>query len=79
MEANTLMLKALENPLLSFLSKIVLPAILFTFLYFRMQKATDQQLSQSNFFISGAIILYTVVNISHLVWFAILPIFVFIL
>ena len=75
MEANTLMSAAVKSYTASFLLKIVLPAVLFIIMFFRMKKATDKQLKQSNFFINSAIILYVFINISHLIWFAILPIF----
>ncbi|MDR3597431.1 DUF5658 family protein [Clostridium sp.] len=48
MEANSLVSKLLQSPLLSLISKIVLPAVLFMFIYDRMRKATDRQLKQSN-------------------------------
>jgi heme/copper-type cytochrome/quinol oxidase subunit 4 len=76
MEANTLMSGAVKSYTASFLLKIVLPAILFIIMFFRMKKATDRQLRHSNFFITGALILYTFINISHLICFAILPIFI---
>lgn len=79
MEANTLMSKAIQSRIISFVLKIMLPAILFTLIYFRIQKATNLQLKQSNLLINGAIIFYTLINASHLVWFAILPIFALLL
>lgn len=75
MEANTLMTKVVQSPLQSFMLKIFFPAILFIFIYYRMQKATKSQLKQSNILINGAIIFYALINIFHIVWFAILLIF----
>lgn len=77
MEANILMVKAVESILVSFILKVVLPAVIFMLIYFRMQGATDQQLKKSNIFINGAIIMYTLINVSHLVWFLMLPIFMY--
>lgn len=77
MEANNLMSNAVQSPIISFILKIVLPGILFIFIYFRMKKATTNQLKQSNLFINGAIILYTFINISHLICFLILLIYTF--
>lgn len=76
MEANSLMAKALHHPSIGLISKIVLPAVLFIFIFYRMKKATEKQLKQSNFLIIGAIILYTLINMSHLLWFGILPLFI---
>jgi hypothetical protein len=70
MEANTLMIKAVQSPTESIALKVVLPAVLLICIYFRMQKASDQQLKKANFFISGTTAIYALINISHLVWFA---------
>ena len=75
MEANTLMARVLESPAASFALKLVLPAVLFMFVHYRMRKATSQQLKQSNFLINGATLLYVLINISHLVWIVMLPVF----
>ncbi|OOM76614.1 hypothetical protein CLOBL_34180 [Clostridium sp. BL-8] len=77
MEANALMSNTVKSYIASFFLKILLPAILFIILFFRMKKATDKQLMLSNIFITGAVILYILINISHIVWIAILPIFIF--
>jgi hypothetical protein len=77
MEANTLMVGVTQSPTISFILKVVLPAILLVYIFFRMQKATVEQLKKSNFLIMGVIALYTLINISHLVWLAILPMFLF--
>lgn len=76
LEANTLIANVVQSLLTSFLLKIALPALLLIFIYFRMQKATNQQLKQSNFFININIVLYTFVNIFHIVCFSILPLFI---
>jgi len=73
-EANIFMVKTVESIPASFALKIILPAVLLTFIYFRMQDATEQQLKQSNVFINGAIGLYSLINISHIIGFALLPI-----
>lgn len=75
MEANFLMAKVVDNHLTSFIIKVLLPAALFFYLYIRMQKASIRQLKLSNIFITFILILYTAININHLICFAILPIF----
>lgn len=72
MEVNFLMKTAVQNPLASFALKAILPGILIIYLFIRMQKATDKQLKQSNFIINCAIIIYLLINISHLLWVALL-------
>jgi len=73
-EANIFMVKVVESIHASFILKIALPAALLMFIYVRMQTATDQQLKKSNLFINGVITIYTLVNISHIIWFGLLPI-----
>jgi len=75
MESNPFMVKAVESIPLSFLLKVVLPAIMLIFIYFRMRNATEQQLKKSNVLINGVVIMYALINISHIVWFALIPVF----
>lgn len=69
MEANVLMAKAVDSLLSSFLLKVVLPAALLFYLYFRMKNASEKQLKQSNILLSVATGVYAVINIFHLVYF----------
>jgi len=73
MEANALMVKAVQSLVSSFILKVVLPAALLGYLYIRMTKATETQLKKSNLIITIVISIYFLINVSHLVWFAILP------
>ncbi len=75
-EVNLLMVKALQNPLASILLKIVLPAALLYFIYKRMRGADEIQLKAANIAVNIALTIYILVNISHLVWTALLPVFI---
>jgi hypothetical protein len=78
MEANVLMAKAVDSLLSSFMLKVVLPAALLSYLYFRMKNASEKQLKQSNILLSIAIIVYAVINVFHLIYlllFGLLKIF----
>ncbi|MBF7812122.1 DUF5658 family protein [Clostridium beijerinckii] len=77
-EANIFMLEVVKSPTISFLLKILAPAVLFVFIYFRMKDATDKQLKYCNYFINVSIIFYGLINTFHIIWFALLPIFIFI-
>lgn len=68
MEANILMVKAVESIPLSFILKILLPAALLFYLYIRMKKASEKQLKKSNIIINIAIAFYILINISHIVY-----------
>jgi hypothetical protein len=76
MEANALMAKAMQSPSISLAIKIILPALLFITVYFRMQKANDQQLKKSNSLINMATALYVIINVSHILWFTLIPVFI---
>ncbi len=74
-EMNVLMVQAVQNPLLGFIIKIIFPAILLRFLYKRLSLADNEQLEATNIGILISLAMYTLVNISHLVWTALLPVF----
>ena len=63
------MVKAVNSLLASFMLKVVLPAALLSYLYFRMKSASEKQLKQSNVLLSVATGVYAVINIFHLVYF----------
>jgi hypothetical protein len=75
MEANILMIKAVESIPLSFILKILLPATLLFYLYIRMKKASEKQLKKSNTIINIAIAFYSLINISHFVYFLMFGLF----
>lgn len=74
-EANFLMAKAVENPVASLCLKIILPAIILTYLYTGIKNSRDPELRASNIAINISLTLYSLVNLSHLVWVALLPVF----
>jgi Domain of unknown function (DUF5658) len=77
-EANFLIANVVKDYTASFLIKVLLPATLLLYIYFRMQKANDYQLRVSNILISLAVGLYATINAFHILWFALLPIFMLI-
>lgn len=70
MEANLLMAKAVQNLFVSFMLKVLLPAVLLFYIYIRIKTASEKQLKQSNILLNMATIVYAIINISHLVWFS---------
>ncbi|HHW38755.1 MAG TPA: hypothetical protein GXX18_16240 [Bacillales bacterium] len=75
-EANTLMNSAVQNYTASFCLKVLLPAILLLYIFYRLKSANVRQLKNSNIMINGITAVYAFINLSHLVWFSILPIFI---
>lgn len=69
MEANHVMVSAVQSSSASFILKIVLPAVLLLFIHFRMKKASETQLKHSSIILNIITGFYIMINISHLVWF----------
>ena len=67
-EANGIMRNIIDNEFLSMAIKIFVPLVLFIYIYIRMKKATEKQLIISNRIINACLILYILINISHVVW-----------
>ena len=63
------MVKVVDSLFASFMLKVVLPAALLSYLYFRMRKASEKQLKQSNILLSAATVSYIVINVLHLIYF----------
>ncbi|WP_228731176.1 DUF5658 family protein [Clostridium zeae] len=75
-EGNTLMAVILNTPLLAVLCKILIPATLIVIIYNRMKKATLNQLIYSNKIIIACIILYSFINLLHLIWLVLLKFYI---
>lgn len=67
-EVNPIMQQFIGNILLSLGIKIIVPALLLILIYYRMQRATFEQLKKSNRLIVIGLTLYTLVNLSHIFW-----------
>lgn len=66
LEANAIIAPLVNSrQLASIIIKIAVPLVLLLGIYLRMQKATEKQLYQSNIIITGCIIFYGLINISH--------------
>jgi hypothetical protein len=74
-EVNFLMVKAVQSPVASVVLKIIVPAILLYYLYSRIKNADEDNLKASNIAINISLTIYVLVNLSHLVWIALLPVF----
>ncbi|NLO08398.1 MAG: hypothetical protein GX129_00800 [Clostridiales bacterium] len=74
-EVNIFMVNAVENPLISIILKVVFPAGLLYYLYKKICLSGLSQLKAANIGLLVSLALYSLVNISHLVWVALLPMF----
>jgi hypothetical protein len=74
-ELNIFMVNAVQNPIISIVLKIVFPAALLYFLYRRISLSDSEQLRATNVGLLMSLTLYALVNISHIVWAMLLPVF----
>ncbi len=74
-EINVFMINAVENPLIGVFLKIIFPAGLLYFLYKRICLSDKKQLRATNIGLLISLTLYSLVNLSHLLWIALLPLF----
>lgn len=74
-EVNILMVDAVQSPLASFLLKVILPGILLYYLYRRICISDLSQLRATNIGVNISLFIYALVNLSHIIWFALLPVF----
>ncbi|MGF7144686.1 hypothetical protein HNQ56_003118 [Anaerotaenia torta] len=76
-EANIFMAKIVVNPVAGVLLKMLLPALMLGYLYRQLQEDDEEQLRVSNIAVNFSLTVYTLVNLSHLVWTALLPYFMY--
>lgn len=67
-EANSFMVGIVTDPILSIIIKVVMIGVLLLIVYKRMASATDRQLKIGNYIFNVAIILYGLINLSHIIW-----------
>lgn len=73
-EMNIFMINAVENPIISIILKIIFPALLLYFLYKRICISDGEQLRATNIGLLISLALYTLVNLSHIIWVVLLPV-----
>lgn len=67
-EVNFLLKKIVVSINRLFIIKILFPALLIAWLYFRVQQATEKTLRQGNIAINFVLLLYIFINTPHLIW-----------
>ena len=82
-EVNFIMAKLVEIPFASLLLKIIFPAFILYYLYTEIKKTAKsedqkpaqvyQELKISNISINLSILIYVIVDLTHLIWTALLP------
>ncbi len=74
-EANFLMARIVQNPVISLSVKTIIPAFLLFHLYKKIKESEEDALRVSNIAINVSLTIYFLVNLSHVVWVALLPVF----
>lgn len=72
-EVNLFMLKAVDRPMICVFLKVVLPALLLGYVYQLTKSEEEDALKVSNIAVNISLSIYILVNLSHLVWTAMLP------
>ncbi len=67
-EANSVMVNIVESPAWSFIIKVIIIGLLLYYLVKRMLMATNKQLYISNYIISVALGVYTIINLMHIIY-----------
>lgn len=68
MEANPLIAGFISNGAYSLFIKLAIPSALLLYLYFRIKKANTSQLRKANLFFNAILVLYVLINFSHIFW-----------
>lgn len=68
LEVNAIMNRVIDNKALSFCIKVILPAVVIYIVLRRMERATNTQLKLANNLVNLCMILYILINISHIVY-----------
>lgn len=74
-EINIFMVNAVQNPLISVILKILFPAGLLYYLYRSIRPSDNEQLRAANIGLLISLTIYSLVNLSHIIWLALLPVF----
>lgn len=74
-EANPMMAIVLNEPTMTFLVKVILPALLFIYLYLRLKKANERMTRLTNLGLLSLLLFYLIINLFHITWLIILPFF----
>ncbi|MDF2905286.1 MAG: hypothetical protein K0R34_607 [Herbinix sp.] len=72
-EVNLFMIKAVDRPMICVFLKVVLPAVLLGYVYQLSKSGEEDERKVSNIAVNISLTIYILVNMSHLVWTAMLP------
>jgi hypothetical protein len=73
-EMNIFMINAVQSPIISIILKIIFPAGLLYYLYKRICLSNNEQLRATNIGLLISLTLYSLVNLSHIIWVMLLPV-----
>lgn len=54
------------------IAKTLVPAALLTYLYFRLRGAAERQRKRANVSLAALLVVYSLINISHITWLSVL-------
>ncbi len=74
-EANPMMAIVLNESIMTFLVKVILPALLFIYLYLRLKTANEKMIRLTNLGLLSLLLFYLIINLLHITWLIILLFF----
>ena len=77
-EVNFFMINAVQYPFISLLLKILLPAFILYYMYRKIRTTDASQLRVTNIALNLSLTIYALVNMTHIIWVALLPVFILI-
>jgi len=72
-ETNILMAEVVKSPIISIILKVIFPAVLLYFLYKKIRHMDYDELKAANIGLIISLTVYLLVNLSHIIWVAMLP------
>lgn len=73
-EINIFMAGAVQSPVMSIILKIFFPAVLLYLVYNKIKDSDEDELRAANIGLLISLSVYSLVNLSHIVWVALLPV-----
>lgn len=72
-ESNIFMANVVKSPLISIILKIIFPAVLLYFIYKKTKEMDYEELRAANIGLLISLSVYSLVNLTHIIWVALLP------
>jgi len=76
-EMNIFMAEIVKHPFVSIVLKVAFPAVLLFFIFRKLSDMDYEELKAANIGILISLTIYSLVNLTHIIWMVMLPAFLF--